>query len=111
MSTYSSREPFNDDPEPWTNTQGMRFAERDHVLGLILFDPRPEFDRPQSNPMNSILLEFRRSAPWDMGKAAAIEVRWLSGPNPAPVPNTASRAQIEHARKVLTRLASPKEES
>lgn len=61
---------------------------------------------PQTNPTNPILLEFRRSAPWDIAEAAAIEVGWLSGMRTAPVPATATYAQVDHARRVLTRLAS-----
>jgi hypothetical protein len=61
---------------------------------------------PQTNPTNPILLEFRRSAPWDIQKDAAREAGWLSGPNPWPIPKDATRAQVDHARRVLTRLAS-----
>lgn len=61
---------------------------------------------PQTNPTNPILLEFRRSAPWDIAAAARTEVPWLTGEHVFPIPRSASRAQVEHARRVLARLAS-----
>lgn len=121
MTLYSSREPFNVDPKPYVTYADDRRTDvrsKDWDIqsdGAVeyarAYEPRPEYDRPQNNPTNPILTEFRRSAPWDIAKAAAIEVRWLSGMRTAPVPATATYAQVNHARKVLTRLAALKEES
>ena len=64
MTLYSSREPFNDDPFPRVTIHtGAR--HRDHLPTLddateCQYDPRPEYDRPQNNPTNPILTEFRR---------------------------------------------------
>lgn len=64
MSIYSSRDPFNDDPFPRVTVHtGAR--HRDHLPTLdddteCRYDPRPEYDRPQNNPTNPILVEFRK---------------------------------------------------
>lgn len=95
MSTYSSREPFNDDPEPYRNTlRGGRQAVR-YGLGLERFEPRPEYDRPQNNPTNPILVA-RRNNPGENIYYRDLE-RWPT------------EAEKDHARKVLTRLAALKE--
>lgn len=62
MTLFSSRPPFNDDPEPWVIPNGYRYAglnEGEAMFGGIMFSPRPEYDRPQHNPTNPILTEFR----------------------------------------------------
>lgn len=80
MAMFSSREPFNDDPEPYL--MWLRDGFKDHPIkrfpslddaraeleqyggsprgGEIQFDFRPEYDRPQHNPTNPILTEFRK---------------------------------------------------
>lgn len=59
-----------------------------------------------TNRLNPILVEFRRSCPWDVPLAASREAEWLRQPGARPVPENATGEQIEHARKVLTRLAN-----
>lgn len=49
MTQFSSKPPFNDDPEPWNG-----------VGAEDIWDPRPEYNRPQHNPTNPILTEFRK---------------------------------------------------
>lgn len=70
---FSSKPPFNDDPEPWLHgVTNMRIGEGEHseritsqkrgVAARTLayaYEPRPEFDRPKHNPTNPILTEFR----------------------------------------------------
>jgi hypothetical protein len=85
------------------NTDPNPYAER---AGVTVFAPRPEYTLFPSNPINPILVEFRRSCPWDVPLAAAREAEWLRQPGARPVPENATEEQIEHARKVLTRLAS-----
>lgn len=62
MTLYSSREPFNADPTPWVSeVTGSRYskpAKYGHTRWT--FYPRPEYDRPQHNPTNQILVEFRK---------------------------------------------------
>lgn len=64
MTQFSSREPFNDDPEPWVCTAPdfERYEDEGDYEGrhAVMFDPRPEYNRPQTNPTNPILTEFRR---------------------------------------------------
>jgi hypothetical protein len=71
VTLYSSREPFNDDPYPYQSIQsasiGLDYRVNEASLlsrpeqrqGYAL-KPRPEYDRPQNNPTNPILTEFRR---------------------------------------------------
>lgn len=74
MTLYSSREPFNDDPHPnvWsghternqmrTDTDTFRKGAPSYLNyeGNYIVRPRPEYDRPQNNPTNPILVEFRK---------------------------------------------------
>lgn len=112
MSMYSSRPPFNDDPEPWVDEFGGRFG---YALSGDEHLPRPEFDRPQHNPTNPILELFRKyaarreSAPHLAAHWTKSDVMWsemclkdfsvIDEPIGTP-------AQEEHARRVLTRLAN-----
>lgn len=111
MSMFSSRPPFNDDPYPnvWNGhspRNQMRVDTDMYRRGApynherYSYKPRPEFDRPQHNPTNPILAKFReRSYP------VAYWVHRLSkGDLPDGV--EASIEQIDHAHRVLTRLAN-----
>lgn len=100
MTLYSSREPFNDDPLPWRVAVGPWRGSRADARYAVEMerDPRPEYNRPQNNPTNPILVA-RREHPgeniyyWDLE-------RWPT------------EGEKEHARRVLTRLANfQKEES
>lgn len=110
MTQFSSKTPFNDDPEPWVRTHpdlgymgrfDSRFPNDAHSDYRMKHSPRPEFNRPQHNPTNPILTEFRRSAPWDLVVSAALELGWIDF---NPIPDTATPEQVEHARKVLTKI-------
>lgn len=61
MTLFSSRPPFNDDPEPYRDPDSH--ARRTGFPGIYAHEwdhsPRPEYDRPQHNPTNPILTEFR----------------------------------------------------
>lgn len=96
MSIYSSREPFNDDPEPLhLPNSDMRWSAED-LRGMGVwnyeFDPRPEYNRPQNNPTNPILVA-RRNNPGENIYYRDLE-RWPT------------ESEKEHAWKVLTRLAA-----
>lgn len=86
MTQFSSKPPFNDDPEPWTD-YWERSAEK-WAPGDV-FAPRPKYDRPQHNPTNPILLA-RRNNPGEPIYYRNLE-RWPTW------------EEVEHARKVLTR--------
>lgn len=57
---------------------------------------------PQTNPSNQILLSFRAN---DLNPDPKQWVEWLRIPGLGPW-YYADRKQIDHARRVLTRLAS-----
>lgn len=87
MTQYSSREPF-EHGEWWGYPDGW-------VVDEV----------PQTNPTNPVLTKFReRDFP------AGYWVHRL-GKGDAPVGVEATSEQINHARRVLTRLANLKEES
>lgn len=66
---FSSKPPFNDDPKPYVTYADERKTDvRNAEWGIQsdgateyvrVLDPRPEYDRPQHNPTNPILTEFR----------------------------------------------------
>lgn len=70
---FSSKPPFNDDPSPWRQRMtNKRISATDHGAKMssqkrgvaaralaYAYNPRPEFERPQHNPTNPILTEFR----------------------------------------------------
>lgn len=68
MTQFSSKPPFNDDPTPWVRTHPdlgymgrfeSRFPNDTHSNYRMKHSPRPEYNRPQHNPTNPILTEFR----------------------------------------------------
>lgn len=111
MALFSSRPPFNDDPWPYIAPGGSRHAHPGTInFGeRLVYNPRPEFDRPQNNPTNLILARLREewSTPGrhendlalcaDRVLASCVEeseaVLYYNGD------------EIDHARRVLTRLA------
>ena len=115
---YASKTPrdLNRDPQPyWEGGERVSIAPGDTYLRAIMatsFDPRPEFDHVQHNKPNRLLIDFRRI---DGGRGEYADwVRdidenrgwWVS--QMAPSGNTIGYAphEIQHARKVLTRLAN-----
>ncbi len=98
MAIFASRR-VNVDPEPWVNPAGdLRYHTQVH--GGWKFDPRPEFD----NVVNPILVAFRvvydREA---AGFLAGAEMREIEKGKWSAV---ASREHIDHARRVLQKLAA-----
>lgn len=104
---FSSREPFNDDPLPYVTYADER---RTHVRSkewdmqsdgaveyVRVYDPRPEYEHLQRNPTNPILVARRRN-PGENIYYKDLEY-WPSD------------AEIEHARKVLTRLSNLNKEN
>jgi hypothetical protein len=93
----------NFDPAPYrhvrSGARSRRYIEGQETSGWV-FDPRPEY----SNRVNPILAEFRRSSPWDIAHDAAVELKWLD--HPARPVVDATPEHIDHARKVLQKLAA-----
>lgn len=111
MTQYSSREPFNDDPKPYvTYVDDRRTEVRSKEWDIQsdggteyvrVHDPRPEFDRPQTNPTNRMLTRARRA--YEDGYLDAFCEGFLEQRN-------TEHPEIDHAQRVLTRLANLKGE-
>lgn len=93
------------DPEPFVDSVGTRWeppkAWRDEVWA-----PRPEFDRPLTNPANPALAMFRqmhgRRSGADMEMAATA---WASSLMQMSLAGSFTVHEAKHARAVLTHLA------
>jgi len=106
---YASKTPcdLNHDPYPWRVVLGAWANTRCAVhLPESEHDPRPEFDHHQHNNPNPILLEFRRN--YTGGRHDWLTL-FLDRLTPGDGFYVRSREhppqQIDHARRVLTRLA------
>lgn len=125
MTQYSSREPFNDDPKPYTvsgENNSWRASETDARFMIdrpeaytprfsVKNNPRPEFERPQTNPTNPILAEFRSTRANYIDKRLCI-THYLEYVTHNDIHEWRGMvAEKDHARRVLTRLANLKEES
>lgn len=109
MTQLSSRAPFNDDQEPYRCGQKPNQHVR-HERGDVwtcldpLLDPRPEFDRPQTNSTNLVLADLRDYWKHHGSKltarhaAAYLDICDIDAMD---VP----AEHIAHAREVLKRLA------
>lgn len=127
MTLYSSREPFNDDPEPYVTYADDRRTDvrskdwdmqSDGAVEYVrVHDPRPEYDRPQNNPTNPILTDIRKNRPEGLSWAKMLKhYNWVTFAAAHYITEDWERItdedQIDHTRKVLTRLATlEKEES
>ncbi|QDK01374.1 hypothetical protein SEA_WATERT_105 [Microbacterium phage WaterT] len=108
MAMFSSREPFNDDPEPYVDQWNIDRSTDGDPAGYdfdveFQHDPRPEYNRPQHNPTNPVLLKLR-SIPGDW-KAIWVEGFLNADAEAYNWPNWTSM-EIQHAYRVLTRLAN-----
>ena len=108
--THDPRPEFNvtRDPEPCRNEDSAerltaQEAEQDRATGWeVTFDPRPEYD----HPVNRVLVAFRQgrfaSLDWFLHEYCHDTDSWVwdgtDAENPTP-------EEIDHARRVLTRLA------
>jgi hypothetical protein len=96
--------PANHDPEPWLDNIGNRFeseAEGDPYPYGVAHDPRPEFDVRD----NLILADFRGIVSRDTAlESVDLAAFWLK--NWVTVTWMESPEQIEHARRVLSKLAA-----
>ena len=103
-----------EDPEPWVSSNGFRHEVQawHPISGSDFYDPRPGYRAPQ----NPILVAFREKVAergehpyW--GDTYDSFMDWLDyehdfGPTEGSVCHGYLPAHIEHARKVLTRLAA-----
>lgn len=116
MSLYSSgkHEKLIADPEPWAYAHNSKpgpgpFGTPDRAATrwdkAMLYFPRPEFDRPLSNPANPILVELRRklaAEPISLADAAQWFCDWIRFGRAEDIPSTPAHGS--HAWRVLTRL-------
>lgn len=115
MTIYASKTPrdMNHDPRPFRNKyDGSRWADPGvDIDGLtVVHDPSPEFDHVQHNEPNPILVKFRRHVAWQWAYLPEIstyaeDIETFDGLRPDSFVGV-TPAQINHARKVLTRLAN-----
>lgn len=114
MFTSKTPRDLNNDPEPWRgHFSGHRWAHepRDYVTH---YEPRPEFDAVQHNEPNPILVAFRERGDAEFPESwiAALDARdAFGGFREWDVPQSyfhpltkATTHQVQHARRVLTRL-------
>lgn len=113
--THDPRPEFNvtRDPEPWAlrqaNGTDIRVARREDFMPItvgISFDPRPEFDHPVNRILSGVREDVANSA--DLGHdVRATAEYWLSFSDDWDKDGlTATPDEIDHARRVLTRLAA-----
>lgn len=117
---FSSKPPFNDDPEPLVHASGKRTPTFSYYfefepgesgpfgkIATASLDPRPEFDRPQHNPTNTALVHFRQLH----GKKPAAELanaaaHWSASLHDMRIAGAYTADEEDHARRVLARLAA-----
>lgn len=114
--TYSSgkHRVVNADPTPWVGADGSRRARYSRFAPR--FDPRPEFDRPLTNEANPILGAFRkhreavREAGFEPTRVLLSELDQMvpgrDNIDTSAEDDRVTSDQINHARRILTRLAN-----
>lgn len=103
MTLFSSRPPFNDDPFPYISSHGSRHAFPGTLGGeRLVLDPRPEYERPQHNPTNPILTEFRRIVR-ETGNGLYVTAFLFSG-DLLEEPENYPEEQWHHAMDVLEKI-------
>lgn len=114
MSQFSSgkQEKLSGDPRPWLSTHGLggRWSHEARDRENDLFRPRPEFDRPLTNPANPILQSIRDQGWSNLNNAGKwnelAEWLWWLGDESHKIFYWQSLESIAHARRVLTRIAN-----
>lgn len=113
---FSSKTPrdLNHDPKPYryNNSRDIRRALEDMPVNVVHYtrDPRPEFDHIQHNPPNPILAGARHpSEDWREWLAALNDpteiFSWDADQDGDGDVRICTPDMIDHARRVLTRLA------
>lgn len=110
---FASKTPrdLNRDPLPFVTRDELRYRNSCTCgCNISRHDPRPEYDRPQHNEPNPILLAFRDHVAWNWvylphDTTYAEDVETFDGLRDGAFLNT-TPAQVDHARKVLQRLAA-----
>lgn len=94
---FSSKPQFIDE-DPWVSmVTGARYSEPPkYGHGRFRFEPRPEYNRPQTNPTNRILTELRENKRVIYDLMHALGSRWA---------DQFTWEEQEHAWAVLELLA------
>lgn len=119
MTMFASRTPrdLNRDPHPWldptADPRRTPFWRTSYRMTGMVYEPRPEFDHVQHNPPNPILVEVRlncRTPEVDGWNARIAALYYIEEVLPDATYAQSVRRwtaeQIDHARRVLTRLAN-----
>lgn len=115
---FSSKPPFNDDPSPWRQRMtNKRISATDHGAKMssqkrgvaaralaYAYNPRPEFERPQHNPTNPILSNYREFRGEDLPFTTPGNWAYNLLHPSHEAWSYANSEQVKHAYKVLTRL-------
>lgn len=112
MFSSGAQEKVNADPMPWLY-DGFRatesMAKSQSKWSTVWRDPRPEFDRPLTNPANLILREWRSAIAdgLDFTEPADVLARLedMTPGSDAWFWRDRNPAALEHAERVLSRLA------
>lgn len=128
MAIFTSRSPESYDPEPWLDHWGGRVAEPFKGALALVYDPRPEFEptrdaepwlapdgtrwqekcitdeewAPRDRNRNRILIAFRSDR--DHIEMQRTPIEWLADELEIVGAPFYTPAEVEHARKVLSRL-------
>ncbi|UOE45939.1 hypothetical protein [Agromyces larvae] len=99
------------DPHPWIERTSSRYLTADAYYSgePREFRPRPEFDRPLTNPANPIRREYRASLAADIPYTDPES--WLANLDSLEPGSDAWKWRdepdtLDHAERVLTRLAA-----
>ena len=112
MTIYASKTPrdLNHDPKPWAHGDIRAARPRYEHIIRWLWDARPEFDHVQHNEPNPILLAFRQDVAdvfvAEQFNVAAIARSWIDGDALELFADMHPNEVLDHARRVLTRLAN-----
>ena len=116
MTIYASKTPRDliRDPHPWLDPEAdprvTPYWRTSYQMTGMVNAPRPEFDHVQHNEPNPILLAFRRDADeMKRERGWTVAMTALSWDRDAfdPFVDMYDLAVLDHARRVLERLASP----
>ena len=106
---FSSKTPrdLNRDPEPFLDERGSRWISPvTFQPRTFTYSPRPEFDHVQHNEPNPILVDLRHNGEPDEGRAHYAADLALGGESWRYWMKRVPQSRIDHARRVLTRLAN-----
>lgn len=113
---FASKTPrdLNRDPRPLSTIgTGRRVAVGSNYAGETVPNPRPEYDHPQHNEPNPILVKLREQRPAFTGPHAEVHAfdnangaAWVEAGEPDDTPGSQWDAYERHAYRIIERLAA-----